>query len=119
MTVCSRLVRERTRRAAPIAAPAILLIISTASSGDISFAEAANRMPLEVLEPLERAVLEKVPVSVGVVFPPGTLKAPESGRVVDDLGNILPLDVEVAGWWEPERRTVKWLLLKFSVTTRT
>lgn len=80
-------------------------------------AESAKRMPLEVLEPPGRAVLSDVPVSVGVVFPEKTFAASDCARVVDDRGNVLPLDTEVTGWWDPEHRFVKWLLLKFPVTT--
>lgn len=78
---------------------------------------APERIALEVLEPPDRGVLREVPIAVGVVLPKGALGASESGRVVDDRGQTVPLDTEVTAWWEPERRSVKWLLLKFPVTT--
>jgi hypothetical protein len=74
-------------------------------------------MALEVLEPPGRAVLEDVPVSVGVVFPDGAFAPSDTGRLVDDRGQAVPLETQVTGWWGPDRRFVKWLLLKFPATT--
>ena len=105
--------RQLTR----VATGALLLTLSCALASESARAETPNRMPLEVLEPPGRAVLADVPVSVGVVFPEKTFAASDSARVVDDLGEVVPLDTEVTGWWDPEHRHVKWLLLKFPVTT--
>jgi len=96
-----------------VAALVLLLTVLSAPA----LAEGTHRLALEVMEPQGRAVLHDVPVSVGVVFPKAALKASQSGRVVDDRRQVVPLDTEVTGWWEPERRNVKWLLLKFPATT--
>ena len=50
-----------------------------------------QRVALEILEPPDRAVLREVPIAVGVVLPKGALGAWESGRVVDNRGQSVPL----------------------------
>ena len=76
-----------------------------------------KRISLEILEPPARGVLKNVPVSVGVVLPDGELIASQSGRVIDDRGQVVPLDTEATGWWDPGRQSIKWLLLKFPLST--
>ncbi len=93
------------------------LTLLSAVSCNWARAESARRISLEVLEPPGRVVLSDVPVSVGVVFPEKAFAASDCARVVDDHGIVVPLDTEVTGWWDPEHRFVKWLLLKFPVTT--
>ncbi|MDP6777508.1 MAG: hypothetical protein QGI83_12170 [Candidatus Latescibacteria bacterium] len=81
-------------------------------------APSPERIALEVLEPEEREgpVLDW-PVAVGVVFPEGKLAEAPGGRVVDDLGYAVPFEAEVTGWWQPEKASVKWLLLRFVAST--
>ena len=78
----------------------------------------ASDIPISILEPPDRGVvLRNVPVAVGLVFPSGEMTSPDAGGLRDDTGRALPFDSEVTGWWEPERRNVKWLLLRFRADT--
>ena len=82
-----------------------------------SDAPSADAIPLDILEPVERnSTIENYPVSVGLVFPEGELTSTR-GRVVDDLNQTIAFEAEVTGMWQPERTSIKWLLLKFRAST--
>lgn len=77
-----------------------------------------KRTALEILEPAEReAVIRDFPVSVGLVFPEGELKSTPGGKLVDGHGTHVPFDATPTGWWDAERKSIKWLLLKFNAST--
>lgn len=79
---------------------------------------AAETVPLEILEPAERAeTVKDFPVSLGLIFLEGELNSAPGGAVVDDLGSAIPFDWEVTGWWSPEKESVKWLLLHFKASS--
>ena len=66
-------------------------------------ASAGEAVPLEILEPAERAeTVQDFPVSLGLIFLEGELTSAPGGAVVDDLGSAIPFDWEVTGWWPPE-----------------
>lgn len=91
-----------------------LLLGALALSGVVSAAE----IPISILEPAGRGViLRDVPVAVGVVFPAREMTSADAGALVDDGGRAVPFESEATGWWEPERRNVKWLLLRFRADT--
>jgi hypothetical protein len=107
-------------REAAVALSIILVNSPNTLVGTLAQAEDSpvpKRIALEVLEPPDRPVLHEVPIAVGVVLPRGALGASESVRVVDNRAANVPVDTEVTAWWEPDRQSVKWLLLKFPVTT--
>ena len=77
----------------------------------------ADAIPLDILEPAERnTIVDNHPVSVGLVFPEGALTSTR-GRVVNDLGQTIAHEAEVTGMWQPDRTSIKWLLLHFRVST--
>lgn len=74
-------------------------------------------VPLEILEPPERAgKVKEFPVSTGMIFLEGEIAEAPGGAVMDDLGRPVPFDWEVTGWWSPEKSSVKWLLLHFKAS---
>ena len=110
---------QSTARVAAILS-AMLTLAAIASSCQPAQAldrTARKRISLEILEPPARDALKDVPVSVGVVLPDGELSASQSGRVVDDRGQVIPLDTEATGWWDRRHQSIKWLLLKFPLST--
>ena len=81
-------------------------------------AATANRVRLDVLEPPARkTTIHDYPISTGLVFPQGEVTSLPGGNLVDDRGQTVPFESEVTGWWEPEKRNVKWLLLHFKAST--
>ena len=97
-----------------LALTALLLAPLAALPGALS---AAEPVPLEILEPAGRAgKVKDFPVSVGMVFLEGEIPAAPGGSVFDDLGNAIPFDWEVTGWWSLEKTSVKWLLLHFKAS---
>ena len=75
-------------------------------------------VPLEILEPAERAeTVKEFPASLGLIFLEGELTSAPGGAVVDDLGSAIPFDWEVTGWWSPEKASLKWLLLHFKASS--
>ncbi len=78
----------------------------------------AQSIPLEILEPKERTgTVTEFPVSVGMIFLDGEIPEAPGGAVVDDLGESIPFDWEVTGWSNPEKTSVKWLLLHFKASS--
>lgn len=79
---------------------------------------APGRIKLQILEPLERTgVVRDFPIAVGLVFPDGELQSLPGGRIVDDRSLSVPFEAEATGWWDARRTRVKWLLLRFRVST--
>ena len=95
----------------------VLMAVSLTSA---SWAEPApaKSIPLEVLEPAQRTgLIRDFPVSVGLVFPEGELRAAPGGALRDDRGQPVPFEAEATGWWSPKKDSVKWLLLRFQAST--
>ncbi|MHC4872790.1 MAG: exo-rhamnogalacturonan lyase family protein, partial [Planctomycetota bacterium] len=79
---------------------------------------ANNKISLQILEPKERgAVLKEFPVSVGLIFPEGELQKTSLGSLVDENNTKVPCEIEITGWWDKEKKNVKWLLLHFFAST--
>lgn len=99
--------------------PQIKLLAACLVLGCCSLAAAeGGRIALEILEPEGRKAIERYPVAVGMVFPEGELKDAGRGRVVDDAGQTVPALAEATGWWDADRSSVRWLLLRFNADTR-
>jgi hypothetical protein len=54
---------------------------------------------------------------VGLVFPEEELASAASGAVRNERGEMVPFEAEPTGWWSPEKKSVKWLLLHFRAST--
>lgn len=79
---------------------------------------AGQSIPLEILEPKQRTgPIKDFPASVGMIFVKGELPKAPGGSVMDDLGNAIPFDWEITGWWSPEKTSVKWLRLHFKASS--
>ncbi len=77
-----------------------------------------DRVALELVEPAGRGMtISNYPISVGLIFPKGEVTSLPGGRVVDDMGDVIPFEAEATGWWEKEKQNVKWLLLRFKAST--
>ena len=88
------------------------------SAGFAAGATTRQTVPLEILEPAERAgTVKDFPVSLGLIFLEGEVTSAPGGAVVDDQGKGVPFDWEVTGWCSPERKSVKWLLLHFKASS--
>jgi len=97
----------------------ILLVLSLLLPGAALRGESkVDRIALEVVEPADRGLtIQDYPVSVGLIFPKGELSSLPGGSVVDEEGNQIPFEAEATGWWEKEKKNVKWLLLHFNAST--
>ncbi|MHC4874418.1 MAG: hypothetical protein ACYTFY_21400 [Planctomycetota bacterium] len=74
----------------------------------------AENIQLFNLEPTERKFeTESFPVSTGIIFEKGKLTSTPGGILVDQNGKDIPFTFEVTGWWEKEKKNIKWLLLHF------
>lgn len=95
---------------------AALMLVSCAA-GPAAFTPTGQRIRLDVVEPqgAQRDVADW-PVSVGAVFPEGELTS-SAGRIVDDAGNVVPHETDVTGWWDADRKHIKWLLFHFRAST--
>jgi len=92
----------------------ILIAVSPAMAADT----AVKRIKLEGLEPPGRtAATQDFPVSVGLVFPQGEVRSLPGGSLVDDRGRSIPFEAEATAWWQPEKRDIKWVLLRFKAST--
>ena len=88
------------------------------TGGFAAGAATEKAVPLEILEPAERAeAVKDFPVSLGLIFLEGELTSAPGGAVVDDQAKGVLFDWEVTGWWSPERKSVKWLLLRFKASS--
>jgi len=72
-------------------------------------------VPLYVENKLN-VLIEKWPVTFGIPFPKGTLTSPENVRVLNPIGEEVPIQVSVLGEW-PDG-SIKWLLVDFQADVK-
>jgi hypothetical protein len=93
-------------------------VLLAVTGGFAAGSSPGEAVPLEILEPAERAeTVKEFPVSLGLIFLEGEVASAHGGAVLDDLGSAIPFDSEVTGWWSPEKESVKWLLLHFKASS--
>lgn len=76
---------------------------------------ATQRIGIEVLAP-RAPMVRDYPVATGLVFPEGALASAPGGRLVDGQGRPVPFQAEATGWWNLEKTSIKWLLLRFKAS---
>jgi len=105
----------RVRSGASVRGAFLVALVMPLTAG----AKAAEGIALEILEPPRRGhAVRDFPVSTGLVFPDGELQNVPGGALVDDRGQAVPFEAEATGWWSPEKRSVKWLLLHFRASAQ-
>ena len=77
---------------------------------------ATQRIGIELLAP-RAPMVRDYPVATGLVFPEGALASAPGGRLVDGQGRPVPFQAEATGWWNLEKTSIKWLLLRFQAST--
>ncbi len=83
--------------------PLIVLIVAPA--------HAITRVPLMINDAFDRQI--PWPMTTGVPFPRGALKAKENCRLVDDGGRPQELQAKVAATWDAQKESIRWLTIDF------